>query len=59
VSLLSFYPLNVHINEYVLFIDVFEFRNIKLKKKYSTAGIFDLLLSGEWRRGFLKEDCAV
>lgn len=32
VSLLFFYPLNVHINEYVLFIDVFEFGNIKPEK---------------------------
>lgn len=57
--LLFFYFLNVYINEYVLFIDVFEFRNIKFKKKYSMVGIFDLLFSGEWRRGFLKEDCVV
>lgn len=27
-----FYLLNVHINEYVLFIGVFGFRNIKLQK---------------------------
>lgn len=27
-----FYLLNVHINEYVLFIDVFGIRNIKLEK---------------------------
>lgn len=51
-----FYPLNIHINEYVLFIDVFEFRNIKLEKQQR---IFDLMLTEEWRRGFLQEGCDV
>lgn len=32
---LLFYLLNVHINEYVLFIDVFRFRNIELEEECS------------------------
>lgn len=32
LRLFFFYLLNIHINEYVLFIDVFGFRNIELEK---------------------------